>query len=417
MALSWLDGWRQRTLITWERGQASNSVSFYVPTTEIAAELGIDLSKVVFTTSDGLTLISSIYFGQYLTNLSGTVCYGISGPIGSISIYMYFDPGTPFTEVQICSAADDYLLCDDFYDESINASKWVVSPEVRVAEMTVDGIGYLRLQSNTYTNLTSARSVLAFSPGTELIVRALFPTQNSRETYIGFCVDTAITTGQFAFIGYYNQSGTIKWFVNINPGDDTTIDGPTLGEWFVVRIRWNLDGTMEFYIDDTLVHTDTGSHVLDMYACVYNKNWWDNTWYDLIDYIGVREIGEFIEDTPEVDPIEIPITADFSASVVQAQTGHSIVFTDTSVSYVGDVDTWLWDFGDGDTSTEEIPTHSYSAVGTYTVTLTVSLSGEHEDSEVKTDFIEIFDPTDTAIGEMIDDIAFRIGDPTIRGGQ
>lgn len=34
--------------------------------------------------------------------------------------------------------------------------------------------------------------------------------------------------------------------------------------------------------------------------------------------------------------------------------------------------TWLWDFGDGETSTEEDPIYAYSAVGDYTVTLTVT---------------------------------------------
>lgn len=33
---------------------------------------------------------------------------------------------------------------------------------------------------------------------------------------------------------------------------------------------------------------------------------------------------------------------------------------------------WLWDFGDGETSTEEDPMHAYSAVGDYIVTLTVT---------------------------------------------
>jgi len=36
---------------------------------------------------------------------------------------------------------------------------------------------------------------------------------------------------------------------------------------------------------------------------------------------------------------------------------------------------WLWDFGDGNTSTEQLPTHTYADYGVYTVSLTVSNDG------------------------------------------
>jgi len=45
-----------------------------------------------------------------------------------------------------------------------------------------------------------------------------------------------------------------------------------------------------------------------------------------------------------------------------------VAFTNTS----SDADTYSWAFGDGETSTEENPTHTYAAGGTYTATLTAT---------------------------------------------
>ncbi len=60
-------------------------------------------------------------------------------------------------------------------------------------------------------------------------------------------------------------------------------------------------------------------------------------------------------------------TADFTSVCTDLQ----CVFTNTSSDPdVGDTLTYLWDFGDGTTSTEENPTHDYTADGTYTVSLT-----------------------------------------------
>jgi gliding motility-associated-like protein len=46
----------------------------------------------------------------------------------------------------------------------------------------------------------------------------------------------------------------------------------------------------------------------------------------------------------------------------------SFAFADKSIS----ADTWLWNFGDGSTSTLQNPTHSYASAGTYAVSLTVT---------------------------------------------
>jgi len=64
--------------------------------------------------------------------------------------------------------------------------------------------------------------------------------------------------------------------------------------------------------------------------------------------------------------VEAEPTANFAFNI---DTTH-IDFLNTSMG--GSNATYLWDFGDGNTSTEETPSHEYSDGGTFTVTLTVT---------------------------------------------
>ncbi|MCD6522430.1 MAG: PKD domain-containing protein [Candidatus Diapherotrites archaeon] len=66
-------------------------------------------------------------------------------------------------------------------------------------------------------------------------------------------------------------------------------------------------------------------------------------------------------------------TASASSNTTSIKVGESVSF-DGSNSNDPDGDTlsYVWDFGDGTTSTEQNPTHTFSSSGSYTVTLTVS---------------------------------------------
>ncbi|WP_157198662.1 PKD domain-containing protein [Methanohalophilus mahii] len=68
-----------------------------------------------------------------------------------------------------------------------------------------------------------------------------------------------------------------------------------------------------------------------------------------------------------IDVSILPI-ADFSANVTRGTQPLSVEFTDNSS---GLVDTWNWDFGDGNTSTNQGPSHVFGA-GNFTVNLTVN---------------------------------------------
>lgn len=65
--------------------------------------------------------------------------------------------------------------------------------------------------------------------------------------------------------------------------------------------------------------------------------------------------------------------ASFTYAPEQVTEGAEVLFTDTSADEVeGSIVSWLWDFGDGATSEEQNPRHTFAASGSYTVRLTVT---------------------------------------------
>jgi serine protease len=71
-----------------------------------------------------------------------------------------------------------------------------------------------------------------------------------------------------------------------------------------------------------------------------------------------------------------PPTADFTFTTSDL----TATFTDQSTDSDGTVVAWSWNFGDGATSTAQNPSHTYTADGTYSVSLTVTDDGGATDS-------------------------------------
>jgi len=88
-------------------------------------------------------------------------------------------------------------------------------------------------------------------------------------------------------------------------------------------------------------------------------------------------------------------TADFSATPTSGPAPLTVQFTDDSVDGSSPVEAWTWDFGDGETSTEENPSHVYENAGTYNVSLTVT-SDDGSDEEIRANVITVTSGSGTA---------------------
>jgi hypothetical protein len=86
---------------------------------------------------------------------------------------------------------------------------------------------------------------------------------------------------------------------------------------------------------------------------------------------------EFYKDNPrlviEHEATQEPPVASFTYSPPDPQVNDTITFDASGSSDTdGTIVSYLWDFGDGETSTSQNPTHAYNQEGSYNVTLTIT---------------------------------------------
>jgi PKD repeat protein len=102
----------------------------------------------------------------------------------------------------------------------------------------------------------------------------------------------------------------------------------------------------------------------------------------------------------------VPLGADFVATPASGQPPLAVGFTDRST---GGPTSWRWDFGDGTTSTERHPSHTYAEPGAYTVELKVTDAEGRTETKTQTDYITVSTTatTQTLSLSPIDDVYAR----------
>lgn len=123
------------------------------------------------------------------------------------------------------------------------------------------------------------------------------------------------------------------------------------------------------------------------------------------------------DDANATVTVSVPI-ADFSGAPLFGCGPLLVNFTDASTANLSPITTWAWDFGDGNTSNQQNPTHTYQTPGIYTVTLTITDANGCTDTRTRISYVQVIGPdvnfgADTLIG--CDSLLVNFTDSTIFG--
>jgi RHS repeat-associated protein len=152
-------------------------------------------------------------------------------------------------------------------------------------------------------------------------------------------------------------SGTVPLVVNFNASGSTAPTGGT-----ITGYSWDFgDGTTSTAENPSHTYTIAGNYTVTLV---------------ITDSYGGTDMKTNMVSAAAIPPP----TASFTATPASTEIDHNVNFNSTA-STPGSGATitgYMWDFGDGSTSTVANPSHAYAASGTYTVTLTVTDSdGQH----------------------------------------
>jgi len=150
-----------------------------------------------------------------------------------------------------------------------------------------------------------------------------------------------------------------------------------------MRLKYLRDGVDDYDYIQLLKNRGYGDWALDI-ARTVGPDWVNWTRDPSVLEAARIELGNMLDTLPDVPPP----TADISGSPVNGAVPLTVQFTDQSTGYPA---YWHWSFGDGDTSFERDPIHSYQAVGTYTVALTVA-NEAGSDTVTRADYVTVTPP-------------------------
>jgi parallel beta-helix repeat protein len=191
-----------------------------------------------------------------------------------------------------------------------------------------------------------------------------------------------------AGIQLYKAGSSNKIYLNTFDDNGNTVT--TSGTTKPSTISWFSPDTVDYTYNGTKQSGILGNYWASSYSGTDDdSNGIGDTYYTVPDNLGndTAPLMGIWQNGNIISPDSVEPIARFTASSFSGQAPFTVTFTGWS-SGPGKVTSYLWDFGDGTTSTEQKPSHTYTKGGNYTIKLTVTCPGGSNSME-KTDFISV----------------------------
>jgi len=185
--------------------------------------------------------------------------------------------------------------------------------------------------------------------------------------------------------GYYKTSGSFDGSIGVDENDaellftiwddyDPPVANPGPGRLCYTGRRVVFDGSGSTASNaSSIVSYEwdlNGDGKYDSYGSQATCTYWKEGMYTVSLRVA-DSMGEMVVGSCNVTVETSPPIVSFVHSPMEPTIRDTIAFNDTSYDPDGSIVVWIWDFGDGESSSERNPTHAYSEKGVQWVSLTV----------------------------------------------